>query len=302
MKISVAICTWNRSRLLQRTLEKLCEMDVDRRFSWELILVDNNSTDDTTQVVNQYVGILPLHVVRESIQGHSQSRNRAISEATGDYLVWTDNDVLVCKNWLSSYFDAFTAEPDVFFFGGVIDPVFDPPGRPDWLESTWEKCKPVYAARDLGEMPVKLNENRLPYGANFAIRADIQRQYLYDPELGRVSSGMMGDDETQVLKQIARSGGTGRWVPAAKVQHIIPADRATERYVRSYFIAQGQANVAFSKQGKRGAGALVDAAYQSMLYRIKRHRRDPDEWVSHMIRSCISWGEFSVSRAIRETR
>ncbi len=295
MRISVAICTWNRSQLLQRTLERLCELDADDRYSWELVLVDNNSTDDTSQVIDRFADDLPLRAVRETKQGHSWSRNRAIAESTGDYIVWTDNDVLVCPQWLSAYYDAFSAEPQVAFFGGAIDPVFDPPGRPDWLESTWGKCHPVYAARDLGRTPVELNENRLPYGANFAVRLDVQREHLFDPTLGRVKSGMMGEDETHVLRRIVRSGGKGRWVPDARVQHIVPADRATEKYVRSYFVGQGMANVAFNKPCKRRVAALLDCVCQSLLYRIKRNRTDSDEWVSHLIRAGLSWGEYSAS-------
>ncbi|WP_372723824.1 glycosyltransferase [Novipirellula sp.] len=294
IKISVAICTWNRSRLLRRTLERLREINVDDRFEWELILVDNNSCDDTQQVINAFSETLPIVSLIETVQGHSASRNRAIEAASGDYIVWTDNDVLVADDWLTSYCDAFIAEPDVAFFGGAIEPWFEPPGCPDWIEATWDKCKSVYAARDLGEQPIELNENRLPYGANFAIRADVQRQYRFDPTLGRVRSGMIGEDETQVLKRIARGGGNGRWVPNAKVQHIIPADRATERYVQSYFVGQGQANVMFGKPSRPRMAALVDAAFHSLLYRSKRHRTQPDEWVSHLIRSSISWGEFKM--------
>ncbi|WP_442509426.1 glycosyltransferase [Novipirellula sp. SH528] len=294
IKISVAICTWNRSRLLRRTLERLCEINVDDRFTWELILVNNNSTDDTQQVIDGFSDSLPIVSLFESVQGHSASRNCAIAAASGDYIVWTDNDVLVGSDWLVSYCDAFTTEPDVAYFGGQIEPWFEPPGCPDWMEATWEKCKSVYAARDLGEQPVELSEHRLPYGANFAIRTDVQRENLYDPTLGRVHSGMLGEDETHVLKRIARAGETGRWVPRAKVQHIIPADRATERYVRSYFVGQGQANVMFGKQSRNWMGALRDAAFESLLYRIKRHRKAPDEWVSHMIGASISWGEFKM--------
>ncbi|WP_197231704.1 glycosyltransferase [Novipirellula artificiosorum] len=293
----MAICTWNRSRLLRRTLERLCEINTDGRFSWELILVNNHSTDDTAQVIDDFSGLLPIVSLFEPVQGLTPCRNRAVAEASGDYVVWTDNDVLVCKNWLVSYVDAFEAEPEVAFFGGAIEPWFEPPGRPEWIESTWEKCKPVYAARDIGETPVDLTEDRLPYGANFAIRTDFQRVYLYDPMLGRVRSAMIGGEETHVLEQIARAGGKGRWVPNAKVQHIVPADRATERYIRSYYVGQGQANVLFNKQGSRRMVALLDASYQSLLYRLKRHRKQPDEWVSHMIRACISWGEFTSYRS-----
>lgn len=302
IKISVAICTWNRSRLLRQTLERLTTIDTDRSFTWELVIVNNNSTDDTAAVIEEFSDRLPITSLFEAIPGHSRCRNRAIDAATGDYMVWTDNDVLVDRRWLVAYFDAFRAEPDAAFFGGPIEPVFEPTGRPDWLTETWTMCQAVYATRLLGDQAIDLHERMLPYGANFAVRMDVQRVNRYDCGLGRVASQMIGDDETSVLRKIATGGGLGRWVPKARINHFIPIDRASELYVRNYFVGQGQTNVLLEKQEHSPRTAFYEAWWHGMLYRCKRRFVEPDEWVSHMIRSAIAWGEFSGMRAYRSRK
>jgi len=295
LKISVAICTWNRANLLRQTLEHMQRLETDGRFDWELVIVNNNSTDHTQQVIEEFRQTLPIVDVFEPMQGHSQSRNRAVATASGDYLVWTDNDVLVEANWLVAYYEAFEKNPDTIFFGGVIEPEFETP-RPAWLEATWDICKAVYATRMLGDQPRELDEKTLPYGANFAIRMDIQRQYLYNTTFGRKAGGMVGEDEVAVLRAIVKDGYRGMWVPAARLKHFIPTDRICESYVRNYYIGQGQTNVMVGKTNRNRWLLLCEAVYNYARYAIKRHYARPLEWVSHLIRASLSWGEFKASR------
>lgn len=297
MKISVAICTWNRCGLLRRTLDHFTGCRPPEGIAWELVVVNNNSTDATDQVIREFESRLPIVSVFEPQPGHSAARNRAVDTASGDYLIWTDNDVLVDPGWLTAYAEAFRREPEAAFFGGPIEALFDPPGRPEWLEATWGLCQPVFATRLLGDEPLELHDRRLPYGANYALRMDVQRRYRYDTGYGRVGEGMVGEDETSLLRQVARDGGRGRWVPDARIQHLIPGDRATESYVRRYFVGQGQTNVRLGKQARPRRAALQDACVQAALYRVKRPFAEPDEWVSHMIRSSLSWGEYREQAA-----
>ena len=84
MRIDVAICTWNRSRLLAPTLERLRELEVPQHVDWQVIVVDNNCTDDTAATLQRFAGRLPLRTTFEPRPGHSNARNRAVAEATGD--------------------------------------------------------------------------------------------------------------------------------------------------------------------------------------------------------------------------
>ena len=292
MKITVAICTWNRSRLLQQTLESLTRLRVPDDLAWDLVIVDNRSQDDTREVIQSFESRLPIRYVFEGNQGHARSRNTAVEQAAGDLIVWTDNDVIVDRNWLAGYAEAALKYPQAAFFGGVIEPVFEA-GKPDWLVDTWDKSHPVYAARDLGKTEFQLLENQFPFGANFAIRADVQNEFLYDLRTGRSGVGMVGDDEITVLRRIVAAGHHGVWLPQTKLQHFIPQDRATPKYVGQYFVGQGQANVL---KGRPTMGSQLQALgisiHHQVCFQLKRHFSRPDEWVSHLIRSSIAWGEF----------
>ena len=236
---SVAICTWNRAPMLRRTLESLCELQADS-FQWELVLVDNNCTDDTSQVCETFADRLPIRSVSEPQQGHSHARNRAIDEARGDFIAWTDDDVQVDRNWLVSYADAIEAHSSADFFGGEIVPKFDSP-PPGWIKTNWDICKGVYAARDFGDKPFQITEKkRLPFGANMVIRRELQMQNRYSPKFGRQGKRVRGFDEIDVLNRLLEQGHEGWWVPTATIDHTIPADRATLDYVADYFRGQGQ--------------------------------------------------------------
>src|SRR4051812_37235025 len=103
MLITVAVCTWNRAGLLDRTLSRMCQLRVPEGVEWELLVVNNNCTDETDAVLARYQGRLPLRRLSEPSQGHSHARNRAVRAARGELLIWTDDDVLVEPDWIAGY-------------------------------------------------------------------------------------------------------------------------------------------------------------------------------------------------------
>lgn len=122
--ISVAICTWNRARLLEQTLAQLCRLVVPSGLRWELAVIDNSCTDDTSAVIDRYKESLPIRSFVEPRLGLSHARNRAVAEARGEVLLWTDDDVLVSPDWLANYARAFREWPQAAYFGGPIQPWF----------------------------------------------------------------------------------------------------------------------------------------------------------------------------------
>lgn len=296
MKITVAICTWNRARLLDQTLESLSQMKVPASLDWEVVVVDNNSTEHAVPLVlNGWRKILPLKTAIEREVGHSAARNRAVSMAEGDYIVWTDNDVHVAENWLVAYRNAFREYPDHAFFGGPIRPVFES-GQPEWIRQTWNICGPVYAERDLGSESRDLDTTTLPYGANFAVRADVQRNFPYDVRLGRKKSGMIGEDEVSVMRKILDAGHSGRWVPDASLEHVIPDDRATREYVASYYHAQGIVNALKGKIRRSRLRIRFDAFWSQLGYRVHYLVSKPQTWVARLVHAAICRGELDGLR------
>jgi glycosyltransferase involved in cell wall biosynthesis len=238
MRFTVAVCTWNRAALLPAVLDRLARL----RYApgdWELVVVNNNSTDDTERVLEAFAGRLPLRRAFEPKQGTSHARNAAVRLARGDYVVWTDDDVLVEADWLAAYARAVERHPSAALFGGPVRPRFEGT-PPPWLSSAWQEIGPAFAARDLGAEPFELeNDGELPYGANYVVRAREQRLFPYDPALGRRLDGGTLGDETAVIRAILAAGGEGWWVPDALVEHWIPKERQTVGYLRSYYALQG---------------------------------------------------------------
>ena len=208
--MTVAICTWNRAELLANTLRKFTELSLPNQDQWELIVVNNNSTDSTDEVLLSFKNKLPLRRIFESKPGLSNARNSAVREARGDYIIWTDDDVLVDNDWLSSYIRAFTQFPDAAVFGGPVKPWFEGT-PPEWLLNSWDLVSCAFAVRDFGGefIPLDSTNSCLPFGANFALRMIEQKTFLFDPDLGVTEEKRIQGEETKVIREIFRLGGSG---------------------------------------------------------------------------------------------
>jgi glycosyltransferase involved in cell wall biosynthesis len=225
--------------LLGRLLASLAEADAPDE-TWEVLVVDNGSSDLTREVAGSFAARLPLRTVVEPDPGLANARNAAIAAATGQYLVWTDDDCVSGPGWARAYAEAARRWPDAAFFGGPIRPVFDPP-PPRWLQRALPHVETAYAARDAADgAAMTSTHDDLPFGANMAIRAAEQRVHLFDPALGRRPGPFLLGEDTRVLRSILRAGGHGVWVGEAAVGHVVGPDRQTVDYLWSYFVSAGR--------------------------------------------------------------
>ena len=103
LSVSVIVCTYNRSSVLADTLESFLHLRVPEGVGWELLVVDNNSKDQTREVVEGFAGRLPLRYLFEPRQGKTCALNLALKEAKGDLLLFTDDDVRLDPGWLASF-------------------------------------------------------------------------------------------------------------------------------------------------------------------------------------------------------
>ena len=247
--ISVIVCTRDRAERLRRMLESACALEVPPGLAWELVVVDNGSSDATVAVARSFSTRLPIRCVAEPRPGLSRARNRGVEEARGAWICWTDDDVLLDPGWLAAYAAAFARHPDAALFGGRILPRLDPPAAP-WFARYMDRwpLAPVIGWRDFGdeELPFHGPSHRLPWGANFAVRADAQQRHLYNPEL--VGSG----EETDLAYRILKEGLTGWWVPASIVTHLIPPERQTRHYLVEYYRLRG-GEAAYLHRARPGA-------------------------------------------------
>lgn len=234
MHVTVAICTWNRANLLDQTLTRMRELHIPSGLAWELIVVNNNCSDETDLVITKHSCSLPLRRLFEPKQGHSNARNCAVAAARGELLLWTDDDVLVSRDWLAAHVNAATQYPDAAFFGGPIRPWFavEPPR---WVRRHLERLSPCWAILEQRSTVGPLQHGEECFGANMGMRTSIARHYRFDPELGRKGKSLVGADETTYLQGLKCDGYRGVWVGTTGVDHYIPPERLTTGYVWEFY-------------------------------------------------------------------
>lgn len=235
--VSVVVCTRNRPQALRRMLESACRLEIPAGIAWELIVVDNGNGEEASGVATEFAARLPIRAVREPTPGLGNARNRGVAAAQGRYICWTDDDVMLAPGWLAAYCDAFLRHPEAAVFGGKVIPRLEPSPTTAWFQPRmkhWPLAGPV-AYRDFGdsELPLAPRVDRLPWGANFAVRAFEQKAIRFDP--GVASLG----DETDMICRLLIAGATGWWVPTSLVTHVIPPERQTRDYLLAYYRTAG---------------------------------------------------------------
>lgn len=305
MLFTVAICTRNRAISLKRTLCSL-ESALKPNCEWELLVVDNGSTDDTRAIVAEFAGRLPIEYQMEQRAGLSNARNRAVACARGDYVIWTDDDVLVEQTWLTAYVDAFKRWPDVSIFGGRIVPVLVEPSV-GWFASVMPLLASPLGARDLGANPVSMavEGNLLPYGANFAIRSSELRQFPFDPRLGVAPGRRLLSEETEVIKAMLAKGFRGVWFPECGIQHIISRDQQTARHIANYYEGYGATDALL--EGKLpgmhifGVPKWLWRRFATRLagYWLSRLISPPEIWVSKLMDLAHDRGKIKYLLSLR---
>lgn len=139
------------------------------------------------------------------------------------------------------YAEAFCHRPEAALFGGPVIPRYASPA-PAWLTESLTVVGPMVAFRDFGAEPIPLSiaGHRIPYGPSFALRAAEHRKFRYDPAFGVGPGQQRVGEETDVIARVLQSGATGYWVPAARVEHCIGAERQTLDYVVRFFANLGE--------------------------------------------------------------
>ena len=238
--VSVVIPTYNRSALLRTTLDSVFNQTASD-LSYEVIVVDNNSTDDTAAVVRAlqaHVGP-SLQYVKELQQGSSHARNAGIRQARAPIIAFTDDDVRVAPDWLRRIVDVFESDPQSVFLGGPVLPLWEGT-QPAWL--TRDNWSPL-AILDYGPTSFEIggNDQRGLITANFAIRRDaLDRVGMFGTALQLVGDTIGAMEDHELQERLRQSGAKGRYVPAVVTHTAIPPERLTRSYHRRWHRGHGR--------------------------------------------------------------
>lgn len=228
--------------MLSECLDCLTKVEIPVNVDWEVIVVDNNSTDSTQQVISQFSQKLPLRSFFESRQGISFARNRAIQESKGNLIIQIDTDALADKNLVRTYWEASKRWPSAEYFGGAIEPLFESE-PPPWVSSNLHLLEGAILIRNLGPEERRLERGEQAFGANLAYRASVFAGRSFNVELGHLGQERLFGEETEILEAVKARGGFGVWLPQAKVRHFVPDSRVTKKYLRRYFFGMGRSQV-----------------------------------------------------------
>lgn len=260
--ISVIVCTYNRERYIGKCLEHLHRQHADKKL-YEVIIVDNNSTDQTSEICKSAVANYTETTFRyffEPVQGHSQSRNRGIRESKGNIIAFLDDDAFTSPNYISNLNSFFSSHPEVMAIGGKIIPVYEGE-TPAWMS---RYLLPLVAAQDMGERPKKFTGRKFPIGANMAFQKKAFDRYgLFNTDLGRKGKGLEGGDEKDVFDRLKENNETIYYVPDVQVEHIIPEKRVELPYIRGLGIGVGTSERKRIRESRKIMNKIIEELYKS---------------------------------------
>lgn len=229
--ISVILCTYNRDRYIYNVLKSVADGTLPTS-DYEIVLVNNNSSDNTELEVRRFEADHPdvrLRYCVETQQGLSYARNRGIEESQGDVLVYVDDDALVNKEYLQTYADFFARNPEAVAAGGPILPQYDGCEEPDWMSHYTRQL--ITGKLYLGDKEKEFPGNAFPGGGNAAYRKSVFDSVgLFNVELGRKGNSLIGAEEKDLFDKMTTLGMKFYYLPTAILYHLIPPKKLTQDY------------------------------------------------------------------------
>ena len=249
--LTVIICTYNREKYIGNLLEAIARNDLPQT-EYEIVLVDNNCTDNTHGICQSFEKAHPdvcFRYVVEAEQGLSAARNRGIKEAKGDVLVYVDDDALVNPNYLREYAEHFDSHPNTMAAGGPIEPLYETEA-PAWMTPYTKALLTGWL--NYGDKVRTFPKGRFPGGGNAAYRKSVfDKVGLFNTALGRKGNGLMSSEEKDIFDKMHTLGMTILYLPTPVLHHIIPQSKLEKPYfdklTRQIGISERQRTLAISR-------------------------------------------------------
>lgn len=304
LQVTVAIPTYNRADFLRQTLAGLVAQEFPPD-QFEVLVIDNNSTDDTRAVVAEFAEKRPApRYVRETQQGLDHARNRALTEARGAVILFGDDDILVQPDWIRQMAGPLLADAAsrrIGAVGGEVIPVF-PDGLPEWVRE-WHA--PLAFRADTGPLPARHS----PMGANLAFPAWVFRKVgPFHTALDRAAGNYFSGGDSEMIRRVRAAGLEVWFAPAGAVRHQMPASRTTFRYAcrhafdsaRSRVIDRAGQRGAFSYLASRLLANLLKAAGFAMLSALQALILRPGPGKQALVRAWRCCGYlYQIPRSLR---
>jgi glycosyltransferase involved in cell wall biosynthesis len=265
VRISSVICTRNRATYLSRAIRSLAEQDM-AHDDYEIIVVDNGSTDATEQIVSGLMPEIPnLRYAYAEKPGLSVARNRGLDEAAASVVAFLDDDAVAVEGWLTAIVGAFNIKPQPVCVGGPVEPWWEVP-RPSWFPDSLVGCHNRYygAVAHWCSYPAEQ-----PIGCNMAFLKERVAQ------VGGFSGQLQKyNDETELISRLVEVGGGIFYEPRASVRHLVAKDRLSLSWQikRHYQEGKSLADMA-ALEGRPARTQRINEVGQNLLSITKRCAR-----------------------------
>lgn len=240
MKLSIIICTYNRAKYIRPLLDSIVANDLPKQ-EYEIILVDNNCTDNTREICSTFAydhSDVMFRYTIEPEQGLSAARNKGIKEATGDILVYIDDDAIVDTWYLRTITEYMDKNYDCMACGGPIIPLYETE-EPKWM-SHWTK-ELLTAYMYFGDKVRVYPGERYPGGGNAAYRAQVFEEVgLFNTDLGRKGDSLMGAEEKDIFDKMRAKAWRPIYLPQMILHHIIPQKKLEQDYFDRLTLQMGK--------------------------------------------------------------
>lgn len=236
--LTVAIPTYNGASRLPELLERLQNQLNTQHISWEIIVVDNNSTDDTAKLIQTYQTSwqcpYPLKYYFELQQGAAYARKRAVAEAQGKYIGFLDDDNYPTSDWVAAAYAFGEKYPQAGAYASQIHPNWEvqPPAN-------FQRIAPFLAITERGDIPLLYQPKTklLPPSAGLVVRREACLNSLPEKSIltGRVTGNMLTSEDLEMLSYIQKAGWEIWYNPEMEIYHQIPHWRIQKEYLIPFF-------------------------------------------------------------------
>jgi glucosyl-dolichyl phosphate glucuronosyltransferase len=250
MDISVILCTYNRCDRLANALESVARSKLPEAVEWEVLVVDNNSSDQTREIATQFCSVHPdrFRYLFEPQSGKSHALNAGIRDARGKTLAFMDDDVTVDPDWLRNLTAPLTDNE----WAGVGGRILPPPDfmPPNWLSLHGEHgLGGVLALFDRGDVPHELTAEWAPYGTNMCFRSEMfSRHGGFRLDLGPNPKNEIRGEDIEYGRRLISAGERLRYQPSAVVYHPVPENRLKKEYFLSFWFDLGRMSIRHRKR------------------------------------------------------
>ncbi len=224
MFLSVVVCTYNRDKHIKRALESLINQDFDKS-AYEIIVVDNNSTDNTDEIIKQFKKENPEYNIilsKETNQGLSFARNKGIELSKGKYISFIDDDGIAGSDYISKFYKYTKTFPKHYAFGGKVLAKYETGIQPEWMSKYIER---IISIVDMGN-EVKKFKKTYPVGCNMLFKKEI-----FDKLGGFNTELRLRSDDKYIFLKIMSAGYEVLYLPKVVVNHFIDDFRTKKEYV-----------------------------------------------------------------------